>query len=170
MQFSKSMDLKIIFWVETSVLYLLEVFQCCLIIQKFCFFNMERRFKFSLFWTLNCCLKQGLALKIFWALLQNIIWFLSCQVLDHEFLHHLEYSYRSSIFIIPFFFPLFPQRYTQSNGRRPFGISALIVGFDFDGTPRLYQTDPSGTYHAWKVSWPIRFCEDENEGALKSYK
>lgn len=45
----------------------------------------------------------------------------------------------------------FPQRYTQSNGRRPFGISALIVGFDFDGTPRLYQTDPSGTYHAWKV-------------------
>lgn len=48
---------------------------------------------------------------------------------------------------------LFPlQRYTQSNGRRPFGISALIVGFDFDGTPRLYQTDPSGTYHAWKVS------------------
>lgn len=43
------------------------------------------------------------------------------------------------------------KRYTQSNGRRPFGISALIVGFDYDGTPRLYQTDPSGTYHAWKV-------------------
>ncbi|KAB0379438.1 hypothetical protein FD755_007222, partial [Muntiacus reevesi] len=44
------------------------------------------------------------------------------------------------------------QRYTQSNGRRPFGISALIVGFDFDGTPRLYQTDPSRTYHAWKTN------------------
>ncbi|KAM9676667.1 proteasome subunit alpha-type 8 isoform 2-T2 [Dama dama] len=43
------------------------------------------------------------------------------------------------------------QKYTQSNGRRPFGISALIVGFDDDGVPRLYQTDPSGTYHAWKV-------------------
>lgn len=56
------------------------------------------------------------------------------------------------------------QRYTQSNGRRPFGISALIVGFDFDGTPRLYQTDPSGTYHAWKVSgfspwWKWNICE-----------
>lgn len=25
------------------------------------------------------------------------------------------------------------------------------MGFDYDGTPRLYQTDPSGTYHAWKV-------------------
>ncbi|XP_055224333.1 proteasome subunit alpha-type 8 isoform X3 [Gorilla gorilla gorilla] len=43
------------------------------------------------------------------------------------------------------------QKYTQSNGRRPFGISALIVGFDDDGISRLYQTDPSGTYHAWKV-------------------
>lgn len=56
------------------------------------------------------------------------------------------------------------QRYTQSNGRRPFGISALIVGFDFDGTPRLYQTDPSGTYHAWKVSafslwWRWNICK-----------
>ena len=45
------------------------------------------------------------------------------------------------------------QKYTQSNGRRPFGLSALIMGFDFDGTPRLYQTDPSGTYHEWKVSF-----------------
>lgn len=25
------------------------------------------------------------------------------------------------------------------------------MGFDFDGMPKLYQTDPSGTYHAWKV-------------------
>ena len=43
------------------------------------------------------------------------------------------------------------QSYTQSNGRRPFGISCLIGGFDYDGTPHLYQTDPSGTYHEWKV-------------------
>lgn len=44
------------------------------------------------------------------------------------------------------------QRYTQSNGRRPFGISCLIGGFDEDGTPRLYQTEPSGTYHEWKAN------------------
>ncbi|XP_033626077.1 proteasome subunit alpha type-7 [Asterias rubens] len=44
------------------------------------------------------------------------------------------------------------QRYTQSNGRRPFGLSALIVGFDLDKTPRLYQTDPAGTYHSWKAN------------------
>ena len=45
------------------------------------------------------------------------------------------------------------QRYTQSGGVRPFGISTLIVGFDpNDKTPRLYQTEPSGIYSAWYVS------------------
>merc|ERR1719353_1156397 len=44
------------------------------------------------------------------------------------------------------------QRYTQSGGVRPFGISTLIVGFDSDGTPRLFQTDPSGTFSAWKAN------------------
>lgn len=44
------------------------------------------------------------------------------------------------------------QRYTQSGGVRPFGISTLIVGFDKnDSTPRLYQTEPSGIYSAWLV-------------------
>ncbi len=44
------------------------------------------------------------------------------------------------------------QRYTQSGGVRPFGISTLIVGFDpNDKTPRLYQTEPSGIYSAWCV-------------------
>lgn len=42
------------------------------------------------------------------------------------------------------------QKYTQSNGKRPFGISALITGFDEDGTPRLFQTDPSG-----KFTWSL---------------
>lgn len=43
------------------------------------------------------------------------------------------------------------QKYTQSNGRRPFGISCLVAGFDFDGVPHLYQTEPSGIYYEWKV-------------------
>ena len=44
------------------------------------------------------------------------------------------------------------QRYTQSGGVRPFGISTLIVGFDNGSkTPRLYQTEPSGIYSAWYV-------------------
>lgn len=44
------------------------------------------------------------------------------------------------------------QRYTQSGGVRPFGISTLIIGFDqSESIPRLYQTEPSGMYNAWKA-------------------
>lgn len=42
------------------------------------------------------------------------------------------------------------QRYTQSGGVRPFGLSTLIVGFDKGGrVPRLYLTEPSGIYSGW---------------------
>ena len=61
------------------------------------------------------------------------------------------------------------QRYTQSNGRRPFGISCLITGFDYDGTPRLYQTDPSGTYHEWKANAIGRNAKTVREFLEKNY-
>lgn len=44
------------------------------------------------------------------------------------------------------------QQYTQMGGRRPFGISVLVGGFDRDGSAHLYQTDPSGTYSEWHAS------------------
>ncbi|KAK4048919.1 Proteasome subunit alpha type-4 [Microbotryomycetes sp. JL201] len=45
------------------------------------------------------------------------------------------------------------QKYTQSGGVRPFGISCLITGFDHDDpTPRLYLTEPSGIFSAWKAN------------------
>jgi 20S proteasome alpha/beta subunit len=56
--------------------------------------------------------------------------------------------FRSSFFGGPYSV----QRYTQSGGVRPFGIATLIVGFDPNDTrPRLYMTEPSGIYSAWKV-------------------
>jgi 20S proteasome subunit alpha 4 len=51
------------------------------------------------------------------------------------------------------------QRYTQSGGVRPFGISTLLVGFDKgDQVPRLYQTEPSGIYSAWWVVSAPALC------------
>lgn len=61
------------------------------------------------------------------------------------------------------------QKYTQSNGRRPFGLSALIMGFDIDGSPRLYQTDPSGTYHEWKANAIGRSAKTVREFLEKHY-
>jgi len=63
----------------------------------------------------------------------------------------------------------FKQRYTQSNGRRPFGISCLLTGFDIDKTPRLYQTDPSGTYHEWKANAIGRNAKTVREFLEKNY-
>ena len=61
------------------------------------------------------------------------------------------------------------QKYTQSNGRRPFGISALIAGFDEEGTSRLFQTDPSGVYHEWKANATGRSGKVVREFIEKNY-
>lgn len=44
------------------------------------------------------------------------------------------------------------QKYTQTGGVRPFGISTLLAGCNSQGVPQLYQTDPSGTFSAWKAN------------------
>jgi len=43
------------------------------------------------------------------------------------------------------------QRYTQRGGVRPFGISSAMAGFEM-GQPKLYVTDPAGTFSEWKAA------------------
>lgn len=63
------------------------------------------------------------------------------------------------------------QKYTQSGGVRPFGLSTLIVGFDpYSRLPSLYQTDPSGTFSAWKANATGRNSNSIREFLEKNYK
>ena len=60
--------------------------------------------------------------------------------------HRLTVEDKVTIEYVTRYIAQLKQKYTQSNGRRPFGIAILIAGFDDDGTPRLFQTDPSGNH------------------------
>ncbi|CAG9466986.1 unnamed protein product [Pedinophyceae sp. YPF-701] len=62
------------------------------------------------------------------------------------------------------------QRYTQSGGRRPFGISTLLAGFDPSGRPCLFQTDPSGNYAEWKAVAIGRNSKTTREFLEKNYE
>ncbi|BGP04090.1 Proteasome subunit alpha type-4 [Rhodotorula toruloides] len=63
------------------------------------------------------------------------------------------------------------QRYTQSGGVRPFGVSCLLIGFDHDDPrPRLYLTEPSGIFSAWKANAIGRSSKTVREFLEKNWK
>ncbi|RNC30969.1 proteasome alpha 7 subunit, partial [Trypanosoma cruzi] len=43
------------------------------------------------------------------------------------------------------------QKSTQSSGSRPYGVSTIIGGFNENGQPHLWKTDPSGMSSAWRA-------------------
>ena len=43
------------------------------------------------------------------------------------------------------------QKATQSGGRRPYGVATIVGGFNVDGSPQLWMTEPSGMATSWKA-------------------
>jgi 20S proteasome subunit alpha 4 len=62
------------------------------------------------------------------------------------------------------------QKSTQSGGSRPFGVSTIIGGFNEDGTPQLWQTDPSGMSAAWRAAVIGRNSKTVLDFMEKDYK
>jgi len=62
------------------------------------------------------------------------------------------------------------QKYTLRGGARPFGVAMLMAGFDNDGRPGLYQTDPAGTYYGWKANAIGKNCETVNDFFKAQFK
>ncbi|MFP3985266.1 MAG: archaeal proteasome endopeptidase complex subunit alpha [Candidatus Bathyarchaeia archaeon] len=58
------------------------------------------------------------------------------------------------------------QLYTQHAGVRPFGVSIIFGGVDKTGN-RLFSTDPSGTYRAYKAA-AVGVGRETVEGILKT--
>lgn len=43
------------------------------------------------------------------------------------------------------------QKYTQQGGVRPFGVSVIVGGIE-NGEPRVFETDPSGSFYEWRAT------------------
>ena len=65
--------------------------------------------------------------------------------------HRLTYEDDPSVEYMAKWIAQLQQKYTQMGGVRPYGVTSLIAGFGQDGTPQLFQTDPSGVMSAWKA-------------------
>jgi len=60
------------------------------------------------------------------------------------------------------------QRFTQLGGIRPYGVGLLVGGVN--GTPRLFETDPSGTIREWRAHAIGRGAKDARKLLIEEYK
>ncbi|XP_016930955.3 proteasome subunit alpha type-7-1 [Drosophila suzukii] len=83
--------------------------------------------------------------------------------------HRLNFENAVTVEYITRYIAQLKQKYTQSNGRRPFGISCLVGGFDASKTARLFQTEPSGVFYEFKATAIGRSANTVREFFEKNY-
>jgi 20S proteasome subunit alpha 4 len=62
------------------------------------------------------------------------------------------------------------QKSTQKGGSRPYGVATIIGGFNQDGTPHLWQTEPSGMSASWSACTIGKSSKSILEEMQKHYK
>jgi 20S proteasome subunit alpha 4 len=65
--------------------------------------------------------------------------------------HRLTYEDPISIERIARYIATLQLQYTQFGGKRPFGVTTLVCGFDSTNLPHIYETLPNGAYTEWKA-------------------
>ncbi|MBI5072378.1 archaeal proteasome endopeptidase complex subunit alpha [Candidatus Woesearchaeota archaeon] len=60
------------------------------------------------------------------------------------------------------------QRFTQMGGIRPYGVGMLIAGIN--DSPKLFETDPSGTLREWKAHAIGRGAKEARKVLIEEYK
>ena len=61
-------------------------------------------------------------------------------------------------------------QYTQGGGARPYGVAMIIGSVDHDESPRLFVTDPVGTYWGYLAAVIGRGAAVAGEHLQKNYK
>ncbi|KAI8045707.1 proteasome subunit alpha type-7-1 [Drosophila gunungcola] len=84
--------------------------------------------------------------------------------------HRLNFEHAVTLEYITKYIAELKQKYTQSNGRRPFGISCLIGGFDANGSAHLFQTEPSGIFYEYKANAIGRSANTVRQFFEKTYR
>lgn len=64
----------------------------------------------------------------------------------------LQYEDAVDVDLLVRFIAKTQQRSTQSGGSRPYGVSTIVGGFNEDGQPHLWKTEPSGMSSAWRAA------------------
>ncbi|XP_017048783.1 proteasome subunit alpha type-7-1 [Drosophila ficusphila] len=83
--------------------------------------------------------------------------------------HRLNFENPVTLEYISKYIAQLKQKYTQSNGRRPFGLSCLIGGFDANGSAHLFQTEPSGILYEYVASATGRSSNTVREFLEKTF-